>query len=472
MTIGSQKASSQVPARTLNLFSLVMINVIAVAGLRTLPNSAKFGASLIFYYALFTVFFLIPVALVTAELATTWPQRGGVYIWVREAFGPRIGFLVVWLQWLYNVVWYPTILGSVAGTLFYVQDPTKAPDPYFVIAVILIIFWLSTFVNTFGMKISSWISTFGSLIGTLIPMLFIIGLSGYWFWSGQTVQISFTAKSIIPSVDELKNNLPHLALLSGLLFGLMGLEMSAVHAQEVQDPKRQYPQALGLSAAVIVFFLVVASLAVAVVVPQSKLDLVTGVMQAFNEFLTHLKLSSWMPLVAALVIIGAIGSVATWIVGPTKALLASTQDHSLLKWFAVVNRHSVPVRILWTQASIVTILSLAYVLRPTVEASYWILIALTAILALFMYLLMFAAALKLRYSKDQIHRPFRIPGGNWGMWLVALSGIITCVLVLALSLLAPEETAVQESAQYAWSMALGALLLCIPAWLLGKGSKA
>src|SRR5258708_37865689 len=94
------------PGKILSLFSLVMINVIAVDSLRTLPISAAYGYSLIFYYVLAALAFFIPSTLVSAELATGWPTIGGVYIWVREAFGNRWGFLAIWLQWIYNVVWY------------------------------------------------------------------------------------------------------------------------------------------------------------------------------------------------------------------------------------------------------------------------------------------------------------------------------------------------------------------------------
>src|SRR5262245_25822142 len=109
--------------KILGVFSLVMINVIAVDSLRSLPFSATYGFSLIFYYLLAAICFFFPVALVAAELATGWPNKGGIYVWVREAFGERWGFLVIWLQWIYNVVWYPTILAFIAGTIAYLFDP-------------------------------------------------------------------------------------------------------------------------------------------------------------------------------------------------------------------------------------------------------------------------------------------------------------------------------------------------------------
>jgi len=80
------------PKRVLSVFSLVMINVIAVDSLRSLPISAAYGFSIVFYYLLAAILFFVPVALIAAELATAWPETGGLYVWVREAFGRRWGF--------------------------------------------------------------------------------------------------------------------------------------------------------------------------------------------------------------------------------------------------------------------------------------------------------------------------------------------------------------------------------------------
>ena len=100
--------------KTLGIFSLLMINIIAIASLRSLPFSAVYGSSLIFFYLIATIAFFIPTAIVSAELATAWPNKGGIYIWMREAFGEFWGFFVVWIQWIYNVIWYPTILSFLS----------------------------------------------------------------------------------------------------------------------------------------------------------------------------------------------------------------------------------------------------------------------------------------------------------------------------------------------------------------------
>ncbi len=109
--------------KTLGVFSLVMINVIAIDSLRNLPSNAATGLHIIFYYIFAGIVFLLPCTLITAELATNRPKTGGAYIWVRDAFGPKYGFMTIWLQWIYNVIWYPTILSFIAVNIAYLFNP-------------------------------------------------------------------------------------------------------------------------------------------------------------------------------------------------------------------------------------------------------------------------------------------------------------------------------------------------------------
>src|SRR5271154_1301725 len=124
--------------KILGIFSLVMINVIAVDSLRAVPIGAEYGFSIVFFYILGGLLFLVPVALIAAELATGWPKSGGIYVWVREAFGPQWGFLIMWLQWLYNIFWYPTIMSFIAATLAYLIDPQLANDKLYIWCAVMI----------------------------------------------------------------------------------------------------------------------------------------------------------------------------------------------------------------------------------------------------------------------------------------------------------------------------------------------
>src|SRR5579871_1629690 len=120
--------------RVLKVFQLVMINVIAVDSIRSLPYSAVYGFSLVFYYILAALLFFIPSGFVAAELATGWPNTGGIYIWVREAFGKKISTIVIWLNWTYNLAWYPTMMALMAGSIAYLVDPTLANNKVYLVS--------------------------------------------------------------------------------------------------------------------------------------------------------------------------------------------------------------------------------------------------------------------------------------------------------------------------------------------------
>src|SRR3990167_3229627 len=160
----------------LTSFSLILITVGSVDSIRNLPATALFGSQLITFFILGALFFLLPTALVSAELASGWPNQGGIYVWVKAAFGKRIGFLAIWLQWIENVIWYPAILSFVAGSIGYLINPLLINNPYFLWLVIVVAFWSMTFLNMLGMQSSALFSNICTIAGLLLPMTLIIGL--------------------------------------------------------------------------------------------------------------------------------------------------------------------------------------------------------------------------------------------------------------------------------------------------------
>ena len=112
--------------KTLGVFVLAMINVAAVLSLRNFPPMAEFGWSSIGWYLIGTITFLIPLSMAGAELATGWPKGGGVYAWVKEAFGDMSGFIAVFCEWSNDLVWFPTILAFLASTLAFAINPKLA----------------------------------------------------------------------------------------------------------------------------------------------------------------------------------------------------------------------------------------------------------------------------------------------------------------------------------------------------------
>lgn len=436
--------------KVLSVFALMMINVIAVDSLRTLPISAEYGASLIFYYVLAGIGFFLPTILVTAELATHWPNTGGVYVWVREAFGPKWGFLTIWLQWIYNVVWYPTILAFLAATLAHLINPALASNKTYTLSMILVLFWGATWMNCLGIRISSWVSIVGAVVGTIIPMLIIIALGALWLISGHHSQIVFNTASMIPSLHNLNN----LGLLTAVLFGLIGMEMSAVHAGDVKDPKKAYPRALFYSGIIIMLTLVCGSLAIAVVIPNKQISLVSSLVDAFAIFFKIHGLQWMTPIIVGMIVLSGLASVSTWVIGPTRGMWVAAEEGNMPKYFAKLNQKGAPTRILILQGIIATLLSGLFLYMPSVNAAYWILTAMTSQLALLFYLFMFAAAIKLRPSLR--------------MWIIASVGILSSIIVIMLGFIPPTDLHITSVKVYEIILIGGVLLFSLPPLLMGK----
>jgi glutamate:GABA antiporter len=440
--------------RVLGIFALAMINVSLILTLRSLPTMAEYGSSIVFYFLVATVIFFVPTALVSAELATGWPKTGGVYAWAQEAFGPRWAFVTIWLQWIENVVWFPTALAATAATLAYIFNPAMANNKLFIIFITLSVFWGATLLNFRGMKLSGRVSSVGAILGVILPGILLVVLAGVWLALGNPSQITFNAKDMFPDITNINN----LALLVAILLSLMGIEVSAAHAQEVKNPSRDYPKAIFLSALIVVGIFLLGALAIAVVVPQKEISLTAGVMQTFLIIFDKFNIKWAVVLLALIGAPGMIAQISTWLVGPTKGLLAAAKNGDLPPSFRHLNNQGMPTTILIIQAIIVTIFSFIFLFMPTVSSGYLILTTLTVQVYLMMYIIMFMAAIKLRYSRPNVARAYKIPGGHLGMWLVAGIGVLAALVALFIGCFPPSQIPVGGTLFYIGFLVLGVII--------------
>ena len=203
--------------KKISLASLVILIIAAIDNMRNLPAAALFGSSLIFFFSLSALIFLIPTALVAAELSATFPNDGGIYQWVNKAFGKRWAMAAIWLQWINTMVWYPTMLSFVAGTVAYLIDPELANNKIYLISTILCIFWALTWVNLKGIHVSAVVNNICCLMGTMLPLLLLIVLGAIWAFSGHPLQIELTKESLIPSLTNTTGWVSLIAIMASFL---------------------------------------------------------------------------------------------------------------------------------------------------------------------------------------------------------------------------------------------------------------
>lgn len=422
--------------KDLSTFGLAMLSVAAVMSLRGLPLMADTGLTMIFYLLFASVLFLIPCSLVAAELATGWPGEGGVYRWVKVAFGPRAGFIAIWLQWIQNVIWYPTILAFAAGSIAYLFGrPELAESNAYNAITILVIYWLATLITFRGLHVAGFIVTLGVIVGTLIPGILLICLGAQYCFSGMTLHFLTGQTHFLPNLTHLGN----LAFLASIVLLFSGMEVGAVHVHELKDPKRQYAKATFIAALIIIIVFSLGALSIAAVLPRNQISLTAGLMQAFSLMLKHDHLGWLVPILGALLAFGAIAGVLAWISGPSKGLLATARDGEIPPFLARTNKNKIQTHILLIQGFIVTVLACLYFVMKNVSDAFFLLSAMTVSLYLVMYILMFAAAIRLRYSQPNVHRSYKIPGGKFGIWLVAGVGLLAVCFALVIAFFPPEQ---------------------------------
>ena len=454
------------PGRVLGVFTLSMISVSAIIALRNLPTLAKNGFSVVFILAFASLFFFIPVALCCAELASGWPKKGGVYAWVKEAFGVRSGALAVWLEWIESVVWLPTVLSFIASSIAYVINPQLVEHRYFMLLVMLVVLWSGTLLNFLGTQTSGWVSTIGIIAGSIIPGLAIIALGSFWLLSDQPSHIALSMDALLPDFS-----LSSLSYFTVVALGFAGIEVAAFYVQDTKNPQRTFPRATFIAALIIIVIYVLGALSIAIVIPKSDLHLSAGMMQAMKTFFGFLNIPWALPLFALLSVVGGLALLNTWILGPSKGLLTSAQNNDLPEFAKYTNRFGSPVAILLMQALIGSCLISMNLFIPTMNQFYWIFQTQAAQLILMMYLLIFLSVIKLRYTQPDTPRLFKIPGGKVGLWLVAGCGALFCIIAFCLGFIPPEEYKFIESGTYFIVLLSGIIIFSAPPFIWHSKKK-
>jgi amino acid transporter len=456
------------PPKVLGIFALAMINVAAVLSIRNFPSMAMFGWECIGWYIIGTVLFLIPLSLAGAELATMLSDKGGgVYAWCKEAFGEKGGFIAIFCEWSNNLVWFPTVLAFIASTLAFALSPALGTNAIYLFVVMMIAFWGTTAIAYFGEDISTKFQNVGVILGSIIPSVLIIGLGVYWAISGASIVLPpFSPGEIVPTIDL--STIPFFATVI-LLFA--GMEMAGFHALETRNPSSDYPKAMAISAVIIFACTVLATLAIAFVIPANELSLAAGVMQAIEYFFNALGIPGAVAPMAILITIGGVVSLAAWLIGPAKGLGVVAEEGNLPPVFNRTNKYGSPVAVLFIQALIGTFVSLLYVFLPSVNQAYWILSAMTVELLCIVYLLVFASLIKLRYSKPDAPRPFKIPGGIPGIWLIGGLGAFGVIFAFIVGLMPTGDFSSSEAFFYVVGVLLGTFLLAVPPLIFLKLKK-
>ena len=203
----------------LGIRDIVFMNVIAILSLRQIPNVAPYGASAMLLWLMAAACLFFPLAMVCGELSTGWPKDGGIFVWVREAFGKRLAWIVVVCFLFSCVLFFPLMLQFGFTAMGYVISPELANDKVFIGVSSMVVFWILTFMNIRGMEWTKIINSVSAYLGVFIPSAVIILLGIVWVATGHPMSTDYAtpANWMLTALTTICYFIPYLCMFPAYL---------------------------------------------------------------------------------------------------------------------------------------------------------------------------------------------------------------------------------------------------------------
>lgn len=462
VTASGRKKIVSTAKGSLTMMAMAILLITSILSLRGLPSEAKYGIQSIFFFIFAAIVFLVPFSLVCAELASTYTKSGGLYRWVAEAFGPKWGWTAMYLEWQTIVFWFPTVLMFGAASLAYIAwpesfDQTLASNKWYTLIVAMLLYWAATFNAFRGQKSANLLSTYGGLVGTIIPGALLIILGILYVALGKHVYLADLP--FFPDFSHFNT----LVLAASIFLFFAGMETQAVHINDMNNPSKQFPKAVFIACIAIVALYALGTLVIGIVVPADNINLLQSLLVAYKALWSSFGLGWLGNVIALFVMIGVAGQISALVTGPSTGLMAVAQSGYLPRSLQKVNSNGVNKSILIIEGAFVSLLSLVLIVLPTVESAYQIMSQMATIIYLIMVVIIYLAFIRLRHTAPNRKRGFKVPGGKAGMIVVCGLGILGAMLAIVLSFIPPSQITTGSPVVYVTIIAVGvAVFVALP----------
>ncbi len=403
--------------KVLRGLDMTLFTVCAILVIETLAPSAAIGPSSISWWLITLVLFFIPYGLITAELGTTYPEEGGIYVWVKHAFGERWAARTTWLYWINVALWMPSVYIVFAGMFAQMFAPDLSMWAQIGIGVVMT--WVTVLIGVLSLETSKWIPNIGAFLKALI--LLVVGVGAFVFASRNGIANDLSFHSILPSWDA------GLFFLPVIVYNFMGFELMSGAGGEMKNPGKDIPRAIIIAGLLIAFFYILGTLGMLMALPLDQLGLIGGIIDtlraifgasaAANVVVTLLGVAGLYTLLANMV---------TWTMGANRTAAEAAQEGELPAVFGKLHPiNKTPINAFLITGAVSTLVIVLYgLMAGNAEDLFWTLFAFSSMVFLLPYLVLFPAFLKLRYTDAKRERPYRVPGGN------TLAAIITVVCLI------------------------------------------
>ena len=414
------------------LFDAVLAAVCIVLVVESSAPAAAIGNSQFFWWIFLLIGFFLPYGLISAELGTTYEDEGGIYDWVKRAFGNRWGSRVAWYYYINYTLW----IGSLAVLFFDIISQLTGWEPNVWISVLieLLFIWAVIFISNFPVAENKWILNIAAFLKASI----MLAIGGLGIYRAITVGPAneFTLISLLPSFD-----IEGLSYISVIIFNFLGFEVVTTFASQMNDPSREIPKAIILGGIIIALFYLLSAFGISVAIPTEELTISSGIIESVM-LLTGKTSGIIITLFGVAFLYTLVANLASWSFGVNYVAKYAADQNALPKVFGIEDKKGMPLG-----ANLINgiIASLIVIIAPFIPSQdiFWSFFALNMVTLLMSYILMFPAFLKLRKIDPDAVRPFKIGGSDLKLKIMSYVPMLLLIISVIFSIVplsaSPEE---------------------------------
>lgn len=420
-TDASASGARPTKQRVMGPLDVTLFTVSAILVVDQLTASASIGVSAIGWWVLTIVLFLVPSGLITAELATAYPEQGGIYAWVRRAYGRRWAARTTYWYWVNVALWMPSVYLLFTGVLVGLFWSDASVFAQSMVAIVMV--WITVVVGTQTLSIGKSVTNVNAVIK--VAVILTIGIGGIVLTVRHGAANPFSVSKMLPDLGLAKVFLPV------LVYQLLGFELISSMSDELKNPKRDVLRGIFRAAGILSAFYVLGTVGILLAMPVDKIGLTEGLVETFKAvFGAH---SPWPWVLGLGVVATYFGNMVTWSLGANRSAVEAAHDGELPALLRSETKRGAPLWSFVISGVIATVVLLfAGIFIKTQDNLYFALFASSSAIFLLPYLLLFPAVIRLRRLDPDRPQSFRVPGGRFGVWaaVILATGSILASLVL------------------------------------------
>jgi amino acid transporter len=444
--------------KKVSLWKSVLFTICSILVLDTFVAPAIIGVSSITIWVITAVVFFIPYGLISAELGAAYPDDGGIYSWVKRAYGEGPAVITGWYYWVNVAFWMPAVFIAFAAWISYIFFPDASP--WLLCAIAVLMCWVVVYIGIRGIELSVTVTTIAA--GCKVAVLLIFGFLGIAYGMKNGLANDFSLQSFVPSFDNTTQ------YITAILYNFLGFELIGSIGSKIHNPGKTIPKMTVLAGVIIMALYVFGTFGILAAIPAAEVDTADGFFFALQELCSVFGPAA-RPIFVVITVVAALTLVAnmvSWSMGANEVLAASELDKRSKLLGHRSKKYDTPSGLFIIMGIISSLLLvLNFGLSENANDVFWTILAFSFVIFLLPYLFMFPAAVKLRKTDPETVRSYKVPGGIGGLTFC----VVLCELCVAAAIYFLFKDAGGGLAL--WTLIIGTLLTTAVGLMLYKSGR-